>query len=117
MAKLNGYIAFDNAGGATLICGRYAHFYDNGQQLASDVLAIICGASPCRDWDGNDLDLYKAMRKGDLDGYDKVLTFDAIRGTLAEPSSVEIDGDEVSVDNKSISGYTLSLFWRSISAN
>jgi len=121
--KLNGYIAFDNGGGATLVCGTFAHSYDDGKQLAADVLAIICGANPSKDWDGNDEELRGAMRSADLSQYDKVLYLADVRATLAYPNRVAIefdgsyiDGYEVSVDGQRISGRTLSTFWRTISA-
>ena len=124
--KLNGYIAFDNGGGAALMCGVYAHCYDDGKQLAADVLAIICGANPWKDWDGNDEELRRAMRSADLSQYDKVLHLVEVREILADPSRVKVefdwqdktaDGYKVSVDSEPISGCTLSTFWRTISAN
>ena len=112
-----GFVAFDNGGGCTLVCGNFAHSYDNGKQVAADVLAIICGADPSKDWDENDVELRKAMRTENMDLYDKVLSFEAIRDTLADPSNIEVEDDDVSIDGKHISGYTLSLFWRTISAS
>ena len=113
-----GFVAFDNGGGATLVCKGYAHFYQDGKELARDVLAIICGADPLEDtWDGNDLELHKAMGTEDLSGYDQVWHFSAIRSVLAFPSRIVIDDNEVQVDGRNISGYTLGLFWRTIAAH
>jgi hypothetical protein len=45
-------IIFDNGGGTTLQCAKFTHCYDNPEQAAVDVRALLDGEST-DGWDGN----------------------------------------------------------------
>jgi hypothetical protein len=50
--KTNFEVIFDNGGGITLQTDDYCHYYDNIEQAAGDVHALLSGAAT-KKWDGN----------------------------------------------------------------
>ena len=113
-------IAFDNGGGVTLFGRNYAHSYDDGKQLARDVISLLAG-SDVRHWDGNDDDIRRGMKEEDLSRYEAVYTLPEIAHLLAN-AKIEVDEDDVYVrdgsrrGNNPLSGHTEREFFRSVSA-
>lgn len=116
-------IAFDGGGGAIIWSRNYAHSYNDGQQLAADVLCILAGGD-INAWDGNDEDLRDAMRKDPTGcehypGRYDVYTLAEVADLLAN-ASVKVDEDGVSIldgrSNSHLSGHTESAFFRAVSA-
>ena len=89
MCNIN--IAFDNAGGAVLASKTYAHVYNSGKQLATDVRVLLDGGSTS-DWDGNEEDVLKAF-PAEADRYERVYRLLEIKD-LVDNSCVELVDDE-----------------------
>lgn len=49
-------VILDTGGGITVQCDGYVHNYDDVHQAARDVKAILDGADPAAEWDGNNPD-------------------------------------------------------------
>ena len=113
-------VAFNNGGDVTLFSRNYAHGYDDGKQLAADVISLLAG-SDVRQWDGNDDDIRVGMTKEDLSRYEAVYTLPEIADLLAH-ARIEVDENEVYVrdgsrrGNNPLSGHTEREFFRAVSA-
>jgi len=108
-------IAFDNAGGITIVAPTYAHSYSNGRQVADDVTNLIEG-SKLSLWDGNDEELLAALTPDELDRYERVYTVAEIEELCdRRDTKVEIDEDGVSIHdgrlNARVSGFSETQFF------
>ena len=79
-------VVFDNGGGITVQCDRFAHWYNDGgaTQAADDVKALLAGESPDK-WDGND-DAVRIDYTGAQisNGSVKVMSADDLRTEIAD---------------------------------
>ena len=107
-------IAFDNAGGVTIVAPTYAHSYSDGKQPSEDVQTLLDGGD-VNLWDGNDEELLAALDEEEMNRYERVYTI-AELVALLKSDSVEIDEDDVSVDGRRLSGYSESQFFRALKA-
>ena len=107
-------IAFDNAGGVTIVAPTYAHSYSDGKQPSEDVQTLLDGGD-INLWDGSDEELLAALDEEEMDRYERVYTV-AELAALLKSDSVEIDEDYVSVDGRGLSGYSESQFFRALKA-
>ena len=103
-------VAFDNAGGVTIVAPDYAHSYNDGKQPAEDVQTLLDGGDIIL-WDGNDEELLAALDEDEMDRYERVYTVAEVAESL-KSGNVEIDEDDVSVDGRRLSGYSESQFFR-----
>lgn len=110
-------IVFDKLGGAILFNRHYARIYDDGKQLACDVICLLAGGD-ARTWDGSDDDLLKMMCREDLTTYESSYSLPEIAMMLAE-RDVIVDDDTVSLlcysHHGRISGPTEATFFRTVS--
>ena len=105
-------VAFDNGGGVTIVAPTYAHSYNDSQQAAEDVRALLDGGDIL--WDGNDHELLAALDEDSLDRYDRVYTIAEVESLLK--SGVEIDEDDISVGGRRLSGLSEAQFFRILKA-
>ncbi len=108
-------VAFDNAGGVTIVAPTYAHGYDDGKQAAEDVKVLLAGGN-INIWDGNDEELLSALTEEEIDRYERVYTVAEITDLL-KTGKIEVDEDEdVYIRdgrlNSRLSGYSESQFFR-----
>jgi hypothetical protein len=115
----NALLVFDGGGGVTFVCGNYAHMYDDGKQVATDILDLISGGDP-DGWDGHEPAVLEAINEQGMAAYcgdDDVLDLDDVREVLENPNRITIEDDQVAVEGFNIHGHTLSEFWRAIAAS
>lgn len=116
-------INFDNGGGIQLWSDDYAHSYDDGKQVAEDVLAIFSGAIPGSEWDGNEPELLEALLGGETERFASNVTYslDEIHDLLNN-SGIEIEDGEVFIPSKRrsqnglVSGYSEREFFKALVA-
>lgn len=109
-------IAFDNAGGVTIIAPTYAHSYSDGVQPAEDVMTLLDGGN-INLWDGNDKELLAVLDDNEIARYERVYDLAEV-DELFKSGKVEIDEDDVYVRdgrlNSRLSGHSESQFFRSM---
>lgn len=86
-------IVFDNAGWAYLFNRHYAHKYEDGRQLAADVICLLAGGD-ARQWGGDDKELREMMLRDTEIIYVSSYNLPELAIDLAE-GDVIVDGDTV----------------------